>query len=282
MTNLYRRTLPALAASMWRLFRSCHAPRRRLAMGVCRPPSSASRRCRPRAVSSWPINPASNGRCRTSRRRACSSAARSRPSSWRSTCATWRRGGSPRDTQMAIDNSVRSLSSPVFLKLTGTTPAVIVLEAMIAHSDNTATDVAMARGRRRSRARADRPGRVEADAGSQLDAPAVLLSRRRGGRGGCRAGRACSGWQRAASTSGRARAQRSPDDGEHCRGHGELVSSGARGRVLPEARHARRVQAHPGDGRRAGPCRAARHAGLRQGRQHRLAGLPLLLPGRAR
>ena len=48
------------------------------------------------------------------------------------------------NTQMAIDDSVRSLSSPVFLKLSGTTPAVSVLEAMIAHSDNTATDVAMA------------------------------------------------------------------------------------------------------------------------------------------
>lgn len=48
------------------------------------------------------------------------------------------------NTQMTIDDSVRSLSSPVFLKLTGTTPAVSVLEAMIAHSDNTATDVAMA------------------------------------------------------------------------------------------------------------------------------------------
>jgi beta-lactamase class A len=47
------------------------------------------------------------------------------------------------DTQMAIDDSVRSLSSPVFLKLAGSTPAVAVLEAMIAHSDNTATDVAM-------------------------------------------------------------------------------------------------------------------------------------------
>ena len=48
-----------------------------------------------------------------------------------------------RDRQMAIDDSVRSLSSPVFLELTGTTPAFAVLEAMIAHSDNTATDVAM-------------------------------------------------------------------------------------------------------------------------------------------
>src|SRR5215203_828792 len=46
--------------------------------------------------------------------------------------------------QMAIDDTVRSLSSPVFLNLTGTTPARSVLEAMIAHSDNTATDVALA------------------------------------------------------------------------------------------------------------------------------------------
>lgn len=48
------------------------------------------------------------------------------------------------DQQMKIDDTVRSLSSPVFLNLTGTTPARSVLEAMIAHSDNTATDVAMA------------------------------------------------------------------------------------------------------------------------------------------
>lgn len=48
------------------------------------------------------------------------------------------------DQQMTIDDTVRSLSSPVFLNLTGTTPARSVLEAMIAHSDNTATDVALA------------------------------------------------------------------------------------------------------------------------------------------
>jgi beta-lactamase class A len=48
------------------------------------------------------------------------------------------------DQQMTIDDSVRSLSSPVFLNLTGTTTARSVLEAMIAHSDNTATDVALA------------------------------------------------------------------------------------------------------------------------------------------
>ncbi len=48
------------------------------------------------------------------------------------------------DQQMKIDDSVRSLSSPVFLNLTGTTPARSVLEAMIAHSDNTATDMALA------------------------------------------------------------------------------------------------------------------------------------------
>ena len=48
------------------------------------------------------------------------------------------------DQQMRIDDAVRSLSSPVFLNLTGTTPARSVLEAMITHSDNTATDMALA------------------------------------------------------------------------------------------------------------------------------------------
>ncbi|MBR0667626.1 serine hydrolase [Roseomonas hellenica] len=47
------------------------------------------------------------------------------------------------DEQLAIDDSVRSLSSPVSHHLTGTMPARSVLEAMIAHSDNTATDAAM-------------------------------------------------------------------------------------------------------------------------------------------
>jgi len=48
------------------------------------------------------------------------------------------------DDQVKIDDAVRSLVSPVFLHLTGTTPMRSVLEAMIAHSDNTATDVALA------------------------------------------------------------------------------------------------------------------------------------------
>jgi beta-lactamase class A len=48
------------------------------------------------------------------------------------------------EQQMKIDDAVRSLSSPVFLNLIGTTPARSVLEAMITHSDNTATDVALA------------------------------------------------------------------------------------------------------------------------------------------
>ena len=47
-------------------------------------------------------------------------------------------------TQTAIDDKVRSPSSPVFLNLTGTTPMRSVLEAMITHSDNTATDTALA------------------------------------------------------------------------------------------------------------------------------------------
>lgn len=46
------------------------------------------------------------------------------------------------DDPVAIDDAIRSLSSPVFGNLTGTTPARSALEAMITHSDNTATDVA--------------------------------------------------------------------------------------------------------------------------------------------
>jgi beta-lactamase class A len=46
------------------------------------------------------------------------------------------------DEQLAIDDSVRDPSSPVFLGLAGTTSARSVLEAMITHSDNTATDIA--------------------------------------------------------------------------------------------------------------------------------------------
>ena len=53
-------------------------------------------------------------------------------------------GRATEDQQMRIDAAVRSLSSPVFLNLSGTTPARSVLEAMITHSDNTATDMALA------------------------------------------------------------------------------------------------------------------------------------------
>jgi beta-lactamase class A len=48
------------------------------------------------------------------------------------------------DTQWPIDDKVRSPVSPVFENLTGTTQLRNVLEAMISHSDNTATDVALA------------------------------------------------------------------------------------------------------------------------------------------
>jgi beta-lactamase class A len=47
------------------------------------------------------------------------------------------------DEQLPVNDSVRNLGSPVFLNLTGTTPARSILEAMIAHSDNTATDIAL-------------------------------------------------------------------------------------------------------------------------------------------
>jgi beta-lactamase class A len=49
------------------------------------------------------------------------------------------------DEQLPVNNSVRTESSPVLLDLTGTTPARSILEAMITHSDNTATDIALLR-----------------------------------------------------------------------------------------------------------------------------------------
>jgi beta-lactamase class A len=49
------------------------------------------------------------------------------------------------DEQLAIDDTVRMFSSPVFFTLAGTTQARSVLDAMIAYSDNTATDSATGR-----------------------------------------------------------------------------------------------------------------------------------------
>ena len=46
------------------------------------------------------------------------------------------------DEQLAIDDSVRTIGSPVFQNLAGRTQASLVLDAMIAYSDNTATDLA--------------------------------------------------------------------------------------------------------------------------------------------
>jgi beta-lactamase class A len=46
------------------------------------------------------------------------------------------------DEQLAIDDSVRMFSSPVFMNLAGTIQARSALDAMIAYSDNTATDLA--------------------------------------------------------------------------------------------------------------------------------------------
>ena len=49
-------------------------------------------------------------------------------------------GSVDENTQLAIDDEVRTLGSPVFLHMAGTTPARSVLEAMITHSDNLSTD----------------------------------------------------------------------------------------------------------------------------------------------
>jgi beta-lactamase class A len=47
------------------------------------------------------------------------------------------------DEQLSVDDSIRTSNSPVFLNLTGTTQARSILDAMIAYSDNTATDIAL-------------------------------------------------------------------------------------------------------------------------------------------
>ena len=54
-------------------------------------------------------------------------------------------GGLTESEQLPINDSIRSVGGGVFEFLTGTASARTVLEAMIAHSDNTATDVAMLR-----------------------------------------------------------------------------------------------------------------------------------------
>lgn len=47
--------------------------------------------------------------------------------------------------QLPVNDGIRAPVSPVFGALTGTTPAVSALEAMITHSDNTGTDMALHR-----------------------------------------------------------------------------------------------------------------------------------------
>ena len=54
-------------------------------------------------------------------------------------------GGLSEDEQLPVNDSVRTTGSPVLLNLTGTTAARSILEAMITHSDNTATDIALLR-----------------------------------------------------------------------------------------------------------------------------------------
>src|SRR6185369_2717191 len=54
-------------------------------------------------------------------------------------------GALSEDEQLPVDDSVRTAGSSVLEQLTGTTPARSILEAMITHSDNTATDIALQR-----------------------------------------------------------------------------------------------------------------------------------------
>lgn len=52
--------------------------------------------------------------------------------------------GLTEDTQQVVSDAVRSPGSPVLQHMNGTMPLRSVLEAMISHSDNTATDIAFA------------------------------------------------------------------------------------------------------------------------------------------
>jgi beta-lactamase class A len=54
------------------------------------------------------------------------------------------RNGLTEATQQQVSDAVRTAGSPVLANLDGTLPMRSVLEAMIAHSDNTATDIAFA------------------------------------------------------------------------------------------------------------------------------------------
>ena len=142
--NPDRRRILALGASALAGSSLSSGRRRPTAPHWCRRQSTASPAFRRRRAAWWSwTTPAPRGGPHTIPPRACSSAARSRPSS----CAIYARGRAGRlteDQQVKVDDAVRSLSSSVFLNLTGTTQARSALEAMIAHSDNTATDITLA------------------------------------------------------------------------------------------------------------------------------------------
>ena len=87
---------------------------------------------------------ASLGRVATGPASHSSSPAPTRASCSASICGTSRRPPSE-DELLAIDDEVRTLGAPVFLQLAGMTPARSVLDAMLAYSDNIATDIATAK-----------------------------------------------------------------------------------------------------------------------------------------
>ncbi|UUZ68200.1 class A beta-lactamase-related serine hydrolase [Polaromonas sp. P2-4] len=137
-----------------------------------------------------------------------------------------------------VSDALRSPGSPVLLALSGKTPYRSVLEAMITHSDNTATDIALTRVGP-ERVRADRRSRPGADPDPELDAQAVLLPGRCRLRRGSGLGRDGShGSRRHARTDAAHPGHQRP--GVHAQfshGDGELVSPVLKRQVLPAARH---------------------------------------------
>ena len=168
------------------------------------------------------------------------------------------------DEQLTIDDSVRMLGSPVFLDLAGTTAARSVLEAMITHSDNIATDIAT------GKVGADRVRALIAQAGLRSiripDTTRRFLSYIFGAPAGVDLG-----WpgilQAATKPPG---SPRSPLNGVITLAGSArdrvLVRAGPARGVLRQAGDAHRVQAPPGHVRADRQGGATGHARLRQGR----------------
>ena len=132
------------------------------------------------------------------------------------------------DELLAIDDNVRTLGAPVFLELAGMTSARSVLDAMLAYSDNIATDIATAKvGADRVRALIAQLGLSSIRIPDSNSSLLILCLRRTGRRGLGLAGRS----QRGAKLDRycTAATQRRDHAGRQCARLRFLVRTGASG-----------------------------------------------------